>query len=195
MRYDALIFDIGGVLLNWDPEAILNKFYDKDISKKLSDLTLTKRWAEYDRGLEDRENLYRYFIKIEPDYPDEIRFLIFEIFKYMEVLDETIEILYILKKKGKKLYLLSNFTRIGFEYVYKKHDFFNMFDGKVISCYINLIKPEKEIYEHIHRKYSLNLDKTIFIDDNDTNVKAALDYGIKSIKFTKADKLKEDLEL
>lgn len=195
MKYDNIIFDIGGVLMDWNPKGILNKFYSKEISKKLSALTLTKRWAEYDRGLEDRNDLYNYFIEIEPDYPDEVRFLVFEIFKNMDVLYKTVEIAKELKSKGKKLYLLSNFTEIGFDYVYEKYDFFQLFDGKVISCYVNLIKPEREIYEHIHKKFSLDLEKTIFIDDNDDNVSGAIDYGIKTIKFTSPEKLRKDLGL
>ena len=195
MTYDNIIFDIGGVLLDWNPEAILNKFYSKEISKKLSALTLTKRWAEYDRGLEDRNDLYNYFISLEPDYPDEVRFLVFEIFKNMDVFYDTVEIAKELKSKDKKLFLLSNFTEIGFDYVYEKYDFFQLFDGKVISCYVNLIKPEREIYEHIHRKFSLDLEKTIFIDDNDDNVSGATDYGIKTIKFTSPEKLRKDLGL
>jgi putative hydrolase of the HAD superfamily len=96
---------------------------------------------------------------------------------------ETVKLIYSLKEKGHKLFILSNIPFISIEYVEKEYPFFSLFEGVIVSCRVNMIKPEPEIYKHLLCKYSLQIENTIFIDDSDKNISVASSLGIRTIKF------------
>ena len=83
------------------------------------------------------------------------------------------------KKKGYKIYLLSNYPRQGFEFVTKEYEqLFGIFDGGVVSCYVHQLKPEREIYETILARYGLEAQRALFIDDLQKNIEGAMKAGI-----------------
>jgi putative hydrolase of the HAD superfamily len=106
---------------------------------------------------------------------------------------DTVELLYRLKAQGHFLYCLSNMHFASIEHLERTYEFFEVFDGKVISCRINLCKPEPEIYSHLLENYGLNAADTIFIDDVEINLATARELGIQTIRFENpvqcADKL------
>ena len=102
-----------------------------------------------------------------------------------------------LKNKGAKLYLISNIS-IGFAQNYHKSEWINeilsCFDGLILSGTINLVKPDKAIFEYALNKYNLKACECIFIDDNITNTRSAEKLGIKTYHFDgNAEKLREFL--
>ena len=99
-----------------------------------------------------------------------------------------------LKEKGYKLYILSNFHREAFLEIERKCEFEKYFDGKVVSYDVKLLKPEKEIYEELLKKYNLNPEETLFIDDTLANTEGAEKLGISTIHLINKEKLKEELE-
>jgi putative hydrolase of the HAD superfamily len=78
-------------------------------------------------------------------------------------------------------------------HIEKEYSFWDLFDGQVISCRINKVKPESDIYQHLLDRYRLNINETVFIDDTDINLKAAADFGIMTIKFDNPDQCKQEL--
>ena len=68
-----------------------------------------------------------------------------------------------------------------------------MFDGMVISCRIQKVKPEIEIYQHLLTEHSLEAEETVFIDDMDVNLVAATSLGINIIKFVNSSQCRQDL--
>ena len=96
-------------------------------------------------------------------------------------IEENIEILKKLKKKGYNLFVLSNFHRPAFEQVQKEWEFFDEFDGGVISCYCHLLKPNQRIYELLLARYGLIPEETLFIDDTKINVEKAEKIGMEGI--------------
>ena len=93
------------------------------------------------------------------------------------------------------MYILSNFHKQAFNYVIEKFDFFNYFDGRIISADIGMIKPESEIYDHLLNKFNLKAEETLFIDDSKKNIKAALKKGIRVIHYKDAASLEKELKL
>ena len=102
------------------------------------------------------------------------------------VLPETLELLRRLKRKGYPLYCLSNMHFASIEYLEKTQTFWDVFDGAVISCRLQLCKPEAGIYEHLLLTYKLDPARTLFIDDVQKNLDAAAQLGIRTLRFESA---------
>ena len=115
---------------------------------------------------------------------------------WMEMLtpiQENVEILYDLKSNGYKIYILSNFIVEAFDFVKSKHDFLSLFNGKVISGQIKVIKPELEIYQYLIKEYSLIPEECIFIDDVRAFLSRAKKLNIKTIIFNQNTDLRTEL--
>jgi 2-haloacid dehalogenase len=109
-------------------------------------------------------------------------------------ISETVEILHKLKNKGFKLLALTNWSAETFPVALKKYEFLKLFEGIVVSGEIKMLKPFKEIYLYTLEKYKLNSSKCLFIDDRLSNVKGAINCGIKSIQFKSPSQLIIDLK-
>ena len=107
---------------------------------------------------------------------------------------ENVEILYQLKDKGYPLYILSNFHSEAIQEMFDKYDFFQLFDGKVISAYEHTIKPSYKIYQILLDRYHLIADESLFIDDSLANIVIAQDIGIHGIHFKFGTNLKQELK-
>lgn len=101
--------------------------------------------------------------------------------KLMFPLDLNVKLLPGLKKQGYKVYYLSNFPIDVFEEIKTGYFFFKYFDGGVISSEVKFSKPDRRIYEIILEKYSLNPEECLFIDDLESNVRAAESTGMKGL--------------
>jgi putative hydrolase of the HAD superfamily len=108
-------------------------------------------------------------------------------------IDESVQLVQDLKNSQNKLYILSNMHISTINYLENKYSFWDLFDGKVISCRINKVKPEYDIYQHLLNSYQLIISDTVFIDDMDINLKAAADLGIRTIKFENPAQCRSEL--
>ena len=79
------------------------------------------------------------------------------------------------------------------EYLESEHAFWDVFDGRVISCQLKLCKPETEIYEHLLQTYALQASATLFIDDVQKNLDAAEKLGIRTLRFENAAQCEREL--
>jgi putative hydrolase of the HAD superfamily len=192
-----IIFDLGNVLLNFEPESYLTKLgYSGEIKKQLmTEIFKTEEWLMLDRGTITQEQAVEKWQERNPELKDEIAAVMAEWEKMLTLKEDSLEILKNLADRDFNLYILSNFHHQAFEYVSSKYDFFNYFDGRVISADIGLIKPELEIYEHLLDKFNLKAEESLFIDDSKANIKAAFKKGIRVIHFKDADSLEEELKL
>jgi len=178
---DNFIFDLGGVLLNLPVEMAEIKFNGKVKDVIINEVCLSEEWANLDRGTLSEEEATEIFVTRYPEYASEIKYFMENWVDWFEPKTKTVKVLQYLKNNGKKLYILSNFHKKAFEIVEKRFDFFNLFDGGVVSADVKLLKPEIEIYKTLIDKYSLDAEKTVFIDDNPSNVEAAKKTGITSV--------------
>jgi len=109
------------------------------------------------------------------------------------VVTETVELMHRLNSAGHRLYCLSNMAFASIEHLETAYDFWALFAGKVISCRLNLCKPEPAIYEYLLKTYDLIAESTIFIDDVETNLTAAAQLGIQTIKFESSTQCEREL--
>ena len=194
-----IIFDLGGVLIDWNPDYVFLKVFkgDKLKLKEFYEKVCTFEWNEnqdagypLDKATEDR-------IKIFPEYEDQIRMYYG---KWEEMIGGEIkEVVTILKNLVKennfRVLALTNWSAETFPIALKKFDFLHLFEGIVVSGTEKTRKPFSDIYEIILNRYNLIATESIFIDDNIRNIKAANKFGIKTIHFKDPLQLKTDLKI
>jgi putative hydrolase of the HAD superfamily len=190
-----LIFDLGGVVVRWDPAAIIaSVFDDADLQAKVREGVFAHPdWLELDRGTLDREDAIRRAAQRIGMAEAEIRRLLLAVPPSLTPIPETIELLYRLKARGYPLYCLSNMHIASIEHLEREQKFFEVFNGKAISCRLKLCKPEPAIYEEALKVNGLQARDTVFIDDVDVNVEAAAKVGLHTIQFRHAAQCEREL--
>ena len=192
-----VVFDLGNVLLNFDPDSYLDELgYSGEIKERLkAEIFKTEEWLMLDRGTITQAEAVKRWKNRNQDLKDKIEDVIDEWEAILSLKTDTLKILKSLSAKDYNLYILSNFHKQPFNYVIEKFDFFNYFDGRIISADIGMIKPESEIYDHLLNKFNLKAEETLFIDDSKKNIKAALKKGIRVIHYKDAASLEKELKL
>ena len=190
-----LVFDLGGVVVRWDPDAIIaGVFHDEETKRKVKKGVFEDAdWLELDRGTLGREDAIARAAKRTGVAEAEIKRLLHAVPPSLVVFPETVELLRRLKRKGYRLYCLSNMHFASIEYLEKTQKFWDVFDGAVISCRLQLCKPEAGIYEHLLRTHGLKAEETLFIDDVQKNLDAAAQLGIKILRFESAAQCEREL--
>jgi putative hydrolase of the HAD superfamily len=190
-----LIFDLGGVVVRWDPDAIIaSVFEDEETARKVRAAVFAHPdWLELDRGTLEREDAIRRAAQRLGMPEAEIRRLLLAVPPSLTPIPESVDLLYRLKARGYPLYCLSNMHFASIEHLEREHRFFEVFLGKVISCRLNLCKPEAEIYRHALETYGLAAKDTVFIDDVDVNIAAARQAGMRTIQFRDAAQCEREL--
>lgn len=181
----AVVFDIGRVLIRWDPDA----FYDREIgaaarARMMAEVPLADTNLSIDAGKPWKETIYA-LAEAHPAWAAPIR-LWHD--RWIEMasprIDHSVRLLRALRAKGVPVYALTNFGRESFAYASTQYDFFDEFDGAVVSGEHGVIKPDPAIYALAEAMAGLSGPDLIFTDDNPDNVAAALDRGWKAHLFT-----------
>jgi len=197
MKITTIIFDLGGVLVDWNPEYVFLKEFkgDRKKMKWFLENICTMDWNEQmDAGklIKDATNEK---IKEFPQHEQLIR-MYYDKWENMlkGEISDTVNILKALHSTDYKLFALTNWSAETFPVAIKRFDFLKLFDGIVVSGQIKMLKPEKEIYEYILNKYKLKSSECIFIDDRLLNVKGAELVGMHGIKFDNSKQMKSELK-
>lgn len=185
MNIRNVVFDAGGVLLEWDPPKVIARLYpDPVVQAELRQQIFEHPdWHEYDRGALTDAAASEHFAKLSGRSPDEILKLMRATCESLRPIDGTIELLGELAAGGVNLYLLSNMPVSTFDYLIKRDKFFAHFKQLVISGAIQLMKPEPAIYKHLVEKTGIVPAESVFIDDVLRNVIAARESGLHAIQF------------
>ncbi len=191
-----IIFDLGNVLIEFNPEKFIkNNIEERDREKVLKIIFLGAEWLKLDRGTLSYEEAISIFSEKLPKYKESIEsFFNKNILECLTPMEENIKVMKKLKKDGYNLYILSNFHKPAFDYINKNWDFFKEFNGATVSSYCKLLKPEKEIYQEIIRKFNLIPEETLFIDDTLVNIEMCEIFGIRGLHLKKEDELNRKIE-
>ena len=192
-----LVFDLGGVVVRWDPDAIINGVFSDPGARKAvrAGVFAHPDWLELDRGTLGRDEAIARGAQRTGLPPADIERLLRAVPPSLEPFPDTVALLRKLKARGYPLYCLSNMHFASIEHLEATHDFFALFDGKVISCRLNFCKPEPEIYRHLLATYGLQPSRTVFIDDVEANTAAAAKLGMRTIRFESAAQCERELAL
>ena len=194
--FDTVIFDLGGVLIDWSPDYVYKTIFDDE--KKMHTFykeVCTPDWNEMQdggRGLEEATE------ELVARFPHEEQNIRAYYGRWEEMLggpiEKTVEILKQLKTQGGfKLYALTNGSSETFPVALKKFEFLHWFDGRLVSGEEKMRKPFPEFYELILKRFDLKPAHTLFIDDNLRNIIAAEVIGIQCIHFISPMQLKTGL--
>lgn len=191
-----VVFDIGNVLVSfrWDDLATELGF-DEDNIRVMNERVIGDRWNELDRGVMSEAEAVEYIKEALPGMEEKFDVLWSRIGEVIDPYDYSIDWVMDLKAKGANVYLLSNFPKDLFTRLSKtKMPFLPYVDGKIISAFVQKIKPDAEIYECLMDTYGLNPEECIFIDDRKVNVDAALALGMQGIVFTSYEEVRKELD-
>lgn len=188
---DAVVFDVGNVLIAWDCAAILHALLPErpDLHAELTTRVFhSPYWTMRDRDSATREEVIAAMSRTAPELSPYIR-RVMEGWNDLPDIPEGVEALKTCKAHGKKVYALTNYAADEFAHTRRTHAFFDLFDGIVVSGQEKLIKPGLEIYAHLIFRYGLDPKRTLFIDDSPANIEAALESGWQAICYNRAGKL------
>lgn len=195
---DTIIFDLGGVLIDWNPEYVYLEVFENDRQKMkwFFDTICTNDWNEnqdagypLSKATEERVALF-------PEYEELIR-MYYGRWEEMlgEAIDETVTILKQLVDSEKyKVVALTNWSHETFPVAIRKFEFLQWFEGIIVSGDEKTRKPFKEIYDLTLNRFDIKAENALFIDDNLRNIEAAETLGIRGIHFKSASALKEQLK-
>ena len=191
----TLVFDLGGVLIDWNPRYLYRKLIDDedDIDLFLSEVCNAKWNVQQDAGRALAEATAER-IALFPQQKSLI-----EAFydRWEEMLggeiDQTVGILRELKNKGETLYALTNWSGETFPIAEARYDFLQWFDGILVSGVERLAKPDSAIFQLLLNRYQLQAENCLFIDDSKTNIEAAARIGFETHHFKSAAGLRQEL--
>ena len=186
MSIRNVVFDVGGVLLEWNPPAVIAGLYPDPAMQALIREQMFEHadWHEFDRGTLSYAAAVEHFAKTTGRSTEETRRLIDATRESLRPIEDTVRLVEQLAAAGVHLYLLSNMPVSTFEYLIQKHRFFSHFRHLVISGAILMVKPEPAIYKHLVEKTGIVPAESVFIDDLLKNVVAARECGFHAIHFS-----------
>lgn len=191
-KLDAVVFDVGNVLLSFAPEKLLKEYLPGETAlhaRLMNKIFRTPYWIMLDHGLVTTEEAVNAMAGRDQELLPLIRTLMARWPDLKEVIPEGVDALRTCKAHGKKLYVLSNYHGASFDHVRKKYDFFDLFDGFVVSASVKLLKPDPAIYDRVIDEFGLEPARTLFIDDTPSNIEGALHAGWQGFCLNEPGKL------
>ena len=193
----VVVFDLGGVLLNWDPRHLYRRLFDGDDAAMEAFLrdVCTEEWNE-------RQDAGRTFAdaaaELLPAHADKAHMIHAFGARFDEMVPGaiagTVDIVRELKRGGVPVYALTNWSAETFPSQRTRFDFLAEFDGIVVSGEEGVIKPDVRIFRILLDRYSIDPHTAVFIDDNPANARAAAALGIHGIHFQSPELLRRELE-
>lgn len=189
---NTIIFDLGGVLIDWNPRYLFKKMFDSEEEMNyFFENIATFDWNEMQdggRSIKDATNL------LIAQYPDYEIFIRAYYGRWEEMLggaiQGTVDILRALKQNNYKLFALTNWSAETYPIAIERFDFLQWFDDVLVSGKEKIKKPDPKIYQLTLERFKINPQQAVFIDDNLRNVKAAEKEGIASIHFQSVEQLR-----
>lgn len=193
---DAVVFDLGNVLIAWDPHPAIAKAVGTDMATRFLadeefDFAAWNHQQDAGRSWDDAERLAvgshphweRAIRGYRENFPDSI----------IGAIEDTVQVLRELHSAGIRLYAVTNWSKELFPVARRRFDFLGLFEDIIVSGDEGIAKPDSEIFEILEKRIGHSLRGCVFIDDSSRNVEAAGRAGLDAILFTDTGHLREDL--
>ncbi len=193
-RPTAIVFDLGGVLLDWDPRYLYRDLFDDEaeMERFLSEVCTMEWHHAHDLGAAPEQTIPP-LVESHPEYAEMIRAWRSEDMLKGPI-EESVEILRSLKRAGVPLYALTNMERETYPLRRERFDFLRWFDGTIVSGFEGVAKPDAAVFKLLLERFGLDAPSTLMIDDSPRNVAAARQAGMQAIEFESPERLREWLE-
>lgn len=194
-RITTVTFDLGGVLIDWDPRYLYRTLFDDEAEMEafLAEVTTPEWNAEQDAGRPWVEAVD----SLAAEYPDHRPLIEAYHLRWPETLGDaiqgTVDVLAELRDAGVRLLALSNWSAETFPIARERYPFLGWFDGIVISGEVKAAKPDERIFRVLIDRHGVEPSTTLFVDDNDGNVQAAAALGFVTVRFTDPPALRSAL--
>jgi 2-haloacid dehalogenase len=192
---DAVVFDLGGVLLDWDPRHLYRKLFDDptEMDWFLSEICTLEWHADHDRGVPAEESCAR-LASAHPDYAEPI-------FAWARRTEEmvagpivdTVEIVRELRDASVPCYALTNMEAETYPKRVARYPFLSWFHGTVVSSFEGVAKPDPEIFRRLLERFELEPETTVMIDDSPLNLETAASLGMTAVLFRSPAQLRHSL--
>ncbi len=197
-KINTIIFDLGGVLIDWNPEYVYLDIFEGDREKMqwFFNTVCTSDWNEEQDAGKSLAVATKERIALFPEHEELIKSYYG---RWEEMLggaiDETVDILKsLINQSNYEVYALTNWSAETFPIALERFDFLHWFKDIVVSGTEKTRKPFRDIYELTINRFKINPENTVFIDGNLRNIKGANDLGIQGIHFTSPKNLIEKLK-
>jgi 2-haloacid dehalogenase len=196
-KITTVVFDLGGVLIDWNPDYVYKTIFEDEAKMRWFFANIcTPDWnEEQDAGRSLKEATEMLITKF-PEHEANIR-AYYDRWEEMlgGPINGTVEVFRKLKyETGCRLYALTNWSHETFPVALQKYDFLHWFDGRLVSGEEKTRKPFPEIYELLVKRFNIEPEKAIYIDDNARNLAPAEQIGFRTIHFKSPQQLQEELD-
>jgi 2-haloacid dehalogenase len=191
----TVVFDLGGVLIDWDPRHLYRKLLaDEAEVEEFLATVCTPEWnLEQDRGRPFAEAV----AELSERHPAHAANIAAFHERWAEMLGGdvpgTVELLAELRATGVPLYALTNWSAETFALARERFEFLDWFDGLLVSGEEGIVKPDPAIFRLLLDRFGLDAGATLFVDDSEANVAAADALGFDAVRFRDPDRLRRDL--
>jgi putative hydrolase of the HAD superfamily len=191
-----VIFDLGGVVFDWNPDHIVSRVQPVPELRASLKAALFGHadWRLFDRGtLSESELIERLQLRIGATR-QEVEAILDAVRNSLVEKPETLELIRALQGQGTPLYCLSNMPASVYTHLRQRHNFWDAFNGIVISGEVQMMKPEPEVFLHLLATFNLRAEESVFVDDLLANIESARQVGLHAIWFKDAAQCRRELE-
>lgn len=193
---DTVIFDLGNVLINWDPRHLYRKLFAQDVEamERFLSNVCSPHWNErQDAGRAWEEGIK----EVVALYPEQEMLIRAYRERWEEMLggeiSESVAVLEQLRKGDIRLFALTNWSHETFPIARQRYEFLSWFQGILVSGEERLIKPDPAIFQLLISRFEIDAARAVFVDDNIRNVEGARQVGLHALHFTNAQRMRVDL--
>jgi 2-haloacid dehalogenase len=196
MKIETIIFDLGNVLVSWDPANLYRKIFtdSQEMDYFLANIG-TMEWHTLQDGGRSPQEGTEDLVQQHPQHEEAIRAFYT---RWNEMfngpIEGSVQVLKELKEKGYPVYALSNWNRELYDQTVDDFPFLDWFDGRIISSDEGMKKPDEAIFQLLFERFGIHPATAIFIDDNKANTETAERLGLRSILFTSPEALRHQLQ-
>lgn len=203
MTRHTVVFDLGGVLLHWQPTALLQQVLPQHAPDPAAALALASQlfqnfdtgsdWSLFDLGQIEPDALARRIAARTGLEVGDVLAVIDAIPPHLATLDGTVDLMHALQTQGHRLCFLSNMPAPYAEQLVRDKDFFSAFEDGIFSAHVQQMKPGRAIYDLAVERFGLQGQRPWFIDDVQRNLDAARELGWRGVRFESAGQVRAQL--
>ncbi len=190
------MFDLGGVLIDWDPRYLYRKLFDDEaeMERFLSEVCTMEWHHAHDLGVPPEETSPP-LAAAHPQYAEQIWAWTQRSEEMVGgPIEESVELLRALKAAGVPCYALTNMEAWTYPGRRERYPFLRCFDGTLVSGFEGVAKPDPRVFELLLDRFGLERSRTLFIDDSRKNVEAARRVGLHAVQFESPEQLQSVLQ-
>ena len=193
---DIVVFDLGGVLIDWDPRHLYRKLFAGD-EAAMDHFLAHVCTHDWNRGQDAGRTFAEACRFLKAEHPDKAELIDAYHLRFDEMMPGpiagSVEILAELRDRGTPLYGLTNFSAETYPPTYERFEFLRWFRGIIVSGEVGVIKPDPRIFELLIERFRIDPQRAVYIDDVEANIAAARRFGIHAIQFINPVALRAEL--